>query len=93
MFDRYGVPKIHACPSYCIFYRKKFKKLTKCPRFRVSRYKVKDDNDDEHNLKNGPPAKVLDQFSRKTLLSLSYHCLGACFKPYKAFFNLKTWLE
>lgn len=42
---------IHVCPNDCILYRKKFKTLTTCPRCRLSRYKVKDDNDDEDNMK------------------------------------------
>ena len=51
--------KIHACPNDCILYRKEFKTLTKCPRCGVSQYKVKDDDDDEDNMKKGPLAKVL----------------------------------
>jgi len=33
--------------------------LHKCPRCGVSRYKVKDDDEDEDDFKKGPPAKVL----------------------------------
>jgi len=33
--------------------------LRKCPRCGVSRYKVKDDDGDEDDMKKGPPAKVL----------------------------------
>jgi len=51
--------KIHACPNDCILYRKEFETLTKCPRCGVSRFKVKDDDMDEDNMKKGPPAKVL----------------------------------
>ena len=31
-------------------------------------------------------------FSTKKLLSIPYQALGVCLRPYKAFFNLKTWL-
>jgi len=51
--------KIHACPNDCILYRKEFKGLHKCPRCGVSRYKVKDDDEDEDDFKKGPSAKVL----------------------------------
>jgi len=40
-------------------YRKEFEGLHKCPRCRVSRYKVKDNDGDEDDMKKGPPAKVL----------------------------------
>jgi len=51
--------KIHACPNDCTLYRKEFEGLHKCPRCGVSRYKVKDDDEDEDDFKKGPPAKVL----------------------------------
>jgi len=51
--------KIHACPNDCILYRKEFKRLHKCLRCGVSRYKVKDDDGDEDDMKKGPPTKVL----------------------------------
>jgi len=51
--------KIHACLNDCILYRKEFEGLHKCPRCSVSRYKVKDDDGDEDDMKKGPPAKVL----------------------------------
>ena len=51
--------KIHACPNDYILYRKEFETLTKCPRYRVLQYKVKDDDEDEDNMKKGPPAKML----------------------------------
>ncbi|XP_027922635.1 uncharacterized protein LOC114180521 [Vigna unguiculata] len=50
--------KIHVCPNDCILYRKEFETLTKCSRCGVSRFKVKDDDVDEDNMKKGPPAKV-----------------------------------
>jgi len=40
-------------------YRKEFEGLHKCPKCGVSRYKVKDDDEDEDDMKKGPPAKVL----------------------------------
>ena len=51
--------KIHGCPNDCILYKKEFKGLHKCPRCGVSRYKVKDDDGNEDNMKKGPLAKVL----------------------------------
>jgi len=41
---------------YCI---EKFEGLYKCPRCGVSRYKVKDNDSDEDDMKKGPPAKLL----------------------------------
>uniref|UniRef100_A0A151UF66 Transposase-associated domain-containing protein n=1 Tax=Cajanus cajan TaxID=3821 RepID=A0A151UF66_CAJCA len=53
--------KIHAFPNDCILYRKEFESLHKCPRYGLSRYKVKDDgrSSDEDVVDKGPPAKVL----------------------------------
>jgi len=51
--------KIHVCPNDCILYRKAFEELHKCPRCWVSRYKVKDNDGDDDDMKKGPPAKVL----------------------------------
>ena len=51
--------KIHVCPNDCIFYRKEFEGLRKCPRCGVSRYKVKNNDGDDDDMKKGPPAKVL----------------------------------
>ena len=51
--------KIHACPNDSILYRKEFETLTKCPRCGVSRFKVKDDDIDEDNMKKGRPTKVI----------------------------------
>jgi len=55
----WSTKKIHACPNKCKLYRKEFEELHKCPRCGVSRYKVKDDDWDEDDMKKGPPAKVL----------------------------------
>jgi len=49
--------KIHASPNDCILYRKEFEGLHKYPKCGV--YKVKDDDEDEDDMKKGPPAKVL----------------------------------
>jgi len=51
--------KIHVCPNDCILYRKGFEGLHKCPRCGVSRYKVKDNDGDDDDMKKGPPVKVL----------------------------------
>ena len=51
--------KIHACPNDCILYRKELESLHKCPRYGVSRYKVKDDDNKEDYMKKGPPPKAL----------------------------------
>jgi len=51
--------KIYACPNDCILYRKEFEALHECPRCGISRYKVKDDEGDEDDMKNGPPTNVL----------------------------------
>jgi len=40
-------------------YRKEFEGLHKCPRCGVSRYKVKDNDGDDDDMKKDPPAKVL----------------------------------
>ena len=48
--------KIHACPNDCILYIHEFQEMPKFPRCRVSRYKVKDDEDcsSDENSKKGP---------------------------------------
>jgi len=51
--------KIHACPNDCILYKKKFEGLHKCLRCGVSRYKVKDNDGDDDDMKKGPLTKVL----------------------------------
>jgi len=51
--------KIYACPNDYILYRKEFEGLHKCLRCGLLRYKVKDDDGDEDDMKKGPPAKVL----------------------------------
>jgi len=51
--------KIHACPNDCILYKKEFEGLHKCPRCGASRYKVKDNDVDDDDMKKGPLAKVL----------------------------------
>jgi len=51
--------KIHACLNDCILYKKEFEGLHKCPRCGVSRYKVKDNDGDNDDIKKCPPAKVL----------------------------------
>jgi len=55
----FGVPKNTCLSNDCILYRKEFEGLHNCPRCGVSRYKVKDDEEDEDDMKKGPPAKVL----------------------------------
>jgi len=54
--------KIHVCLNYCILYRKVFEGLHKCPRYGVLRYKVKDNDSGEDDMKKGPPAKLLWYF-------------------------------
>ena len=51
--------KIHACLNDCILYRHKFQEMHKCPRCRVSRYKVKDDDEcsNDENSKKDPPSE------------------------------------
>jgi len=53
--------KIHACPNDCILYRHEFQEMSKCPIYRTSRYKVKDEEESssDENSKKGPPTKVL----------------------------------
>ena len=53
--------KIRACLNNCILYRKEVEGLHKCPRCGASRYKRKDDGD-EDDMKKGPPTKVLWYF-------------------------------
>ena len=52
--------KIHACPNDCILYKHEFEEMSKCPRCRVSRYKVKDDEEcssDENSNNGWPPSE------------------------------------
>jgi len=53
--------KIHACPNDCILYRKDFELLKSCLRCGLSRYKLKQKDDDtiEDIEKHGPPMKVM----------------------------------
>ena len=53
--------KIHVFPNDCILYRHEFQEMHKCPKYGVSQYKVKDDNEcsRDENSKKGPPTKVL----------------------------------
>ncbi|KAK7346843.1 hypothetical protein VNO80_21366 [Phaseolus coccineus] len=53
--------KIHACPNDCILYRKDFELLKSCLRCGLSRYKLKQTDDDtiEEMEKHGPPMKVM----------------------------------
>jgi len=48
--------EIHACPNDCILYRYEFEEMHKCPWCRVSKYKVKDDDEciSDDNAKKGP---------------------------------------
>ena len=55
----WSTEKIYAGPNDCILYRKEFEGLHKCPRCGVSRYKVKDDEGDEDDMKKDLPVKVL----------------------------------
>ena len=53
--------KIHACPNDCILYRKDFELLKSCLRCGLSRYNLKQKDDDtiEDIEKHGPPMKVM----------------------------------
>ena len=53
--------KIHACPNNYILYRSEFEEKQKCPKCRVSRYKVKDDDEcsSDESTNKGPLVKVL----------------------------------
>ena len=53
--------KIHVCPNDCILYRKEFEGLYKCPRYGVSRYKVKDNDGDgdEDDMRKGPRKSIV----------------------------------
>jgi hypothetical protein len=46
-----GVEKVHACPNYCILYRKEHEFKDKCPRCNYSRYK-RNDNIEEDSYNN-----------------------------------------
>jgi len=51
--------KIHVYPNDCILNRKEFESLHKCPRYGVSRYRVKDDDSEEDYVIKNPPTKAL----------------------------------
>jgi len=65
--------KIHGYPNDCILYRVKFEEMHKCPRCRVSRCKMKDDNEcsSDASTKKDPPTKVLWYFP----IILRFKCL------------------
>jgi len=65
--------KICACPNDCIIYRKEFETLTKCPRCGVSWYKVKDDDDNEDNMKKTIAATHLQKQALKRLIKAKTH--------------------
>jgi len=48
--------KIHACPNDCILYKKDLELLKSCLRYGLSRYKLKQKDDDtmEETEKHGP---------------------------------------
>ena len=52
---------IHACHNDCIVYINEFEEIHKCPKYGVSWYKVKDDDEctNYESTKKGPPVKVL----------------------------------
>ncbi|XP_048611476.1 uncharacterized protein LOC125585824 [Brassica napus] len=54
-----GYEKIHACVNDCCLFRKKFKKLEKCPKCKASRWKT---NMHTGQKKKGVPQKVLRYF-------------------------------
>jgi len=60
--------KIHVCLNDCILYRKKFEGLHKCPRRGVSRYKVKDDDGDEDDMKKESSCKSIVVSSNHTTI-------------------------
>jgi len=53
--------KIHACPNDCILYQKDFELLKSCPRCGLSRYTLKQKDDDtiEDIENDGSPMKVM----------------------------------
>ncbi|WVZ00540.1 hypothetical protein V8G54_026609 [Vigna mungo] len=52
--------RIHVCPNDCILYRKEFEFLTKCPKCGLSRYKSKNNSEDNGQIeKNGSAWKVV----------------------------------
>ena len=54
------VERIHACPNDCILYRNEYTNMHVCPVCNASRYKRKNQSDDDERIevKKGPPAKV-----------------------------------
>ncbi|XP_022549155.2 uncharacterized protein LOC111201453 [Brassica napus] len=54
-----GYEKIHACGNDCCLFRKRFKKLDKCPKCKASRWKT---NVHTGETKKGVPQKVLRYF-------------------------------
>ena len=54
-----GYEKIHACGNDCCLFRKRFKKLDKCPKCKASRWKT---NVHTGETKKGVPQKVLRHF-------------------------------
>jgi len=52
--------KIHACPNDSILYKKEFELLKNCPRCGLSRYKLKQKDDDGKEMaKHGSPLKIV----------------------------------
>jgi hypothetical protein len=58
------VEKIHAFPNDCTLYRNEYSEMNKCPKYKASQYKLKDDqakneNDDETDNRKISIVKVL----------------------------------
>ena len=51
--------KVNSCPNDCILYKNEFEQLHKCPKYGISRYKVKDDDcNDDKCTKKDPSTKA-----------------------------------
>jgi len=77
--------KIHASPNDCILYRNEFEFLKNCPRCGLSRYKLKDKDEDsiQEMTKHGSPMKVKYEHISWSVLLVIYILLPTLYMKRK----------
>jgi hypothetical protein len=63
-----GIEKLHACPNYCILYKKEHEFKDRCPSFNASQYKQNDNNEEVEYDSNKRAKKGEGKRGRMSLL-------------------------